>query len=69
MRAETEGRMTVETGAGERRVKLSVDITPSLRRRIRLAAASRDLTQRELLISIVEERLAEPGERKGERDG
>lgn len=42
----------------EERVKLSVDITPALRRRIRLAAASRDLTLRELLIEMVEEGLA-----------
>lgn len=54
VQTETEGRMT------EERVKLSVDITPALRRRIRLAAASRDMTLRELLIELVEERLREP---------
>ena len=42
----------------EERVKFSIDITPALRRRIRLAAASRDMTLRELLIEMVEDGLA-----------
>lgn len=56
MLARTEESMTE---GREERVKFSVDITPALRRRIRLAAAERDMTLRELLIELVEAGLGE----------
>lgn len=48
---------TSEVQARHRRVKLSVDVDPEFRQRLRLAAVRRDVPLREFLIAIVEERL------------
>ena len=47
------------------RVKLSVDVEPEFRRRLRLAAVRRDVPLREYLISLVEEGLGETDEDDG----
>jgi len=43
--------------ASAKRPRISVDVQPELRRRLRLAAAQRDLTIQEYLIEAIEERL------------
>jgi uncharacterized protein (DUF1778 family) len=42
-----------------RRPRISVDIVPETRRRLRLAAAKRDLTVRQYVLDAIEERLRE----------
>lgn len=42
-----------------KRPRVSVDVTPELRRRLRLAAAKRDLTLRQYVLDAIEERLEE----------
>ncbi len=42
-----------------KRPRISVDAPPTLRRRLRLAAARRDLTLRQYLLEVIEERLRE----------
>ena len=42
-----------------RRPRISVDVPPMLRRRLRLAAARRDLSVRQYLLEAIEERLQE----------
>ena len=44
---------------GVRRPRISVDITPGLRRRLRLAAAKRDLSVGQYVHDALEERLRE----------
>ena len=39
------------------RSRISIDVDPALRRRIRLAAANRDLTVRQYLLETIEQRL------------
>ena len=51
------GSVTTMAKDEEKRTRLSFDVSPSLRRRVRLAAVERDMTLRELLIEMVEERL------------
>jgi hypothetical protein len=46
---------------GSQRSRISVDVPPALRRRIRVAAAERDLSMREYVASILE--AAVPSER------
>jgi uncharacterized protein (DUF1778 family) len=41
------------------RPRISLDVTPAVRRRLRLAAAKRDLTIRQYVMEAVEERLRE----------
>ena len=48
-----------------KRPRISVDVTPEVRRRLRLAAAKRDLTVRQYVLGAIEERL---GEDLGEED-
>ncbi len=45
--------------AGTKRPRISLDVTPDLRRRLRLAAAKRDQTLAQYVLAIVEERLRE----------
>ncbi len=45
--------------ARTKRPRISLDVTPDLRRRLRLAAAKRDQTPAQYLHAIVEERLQE----------
>src|SRR5690348_18450826 len=59
MREEAEG-MKSETqaegaGHGGKRTRLMIDISPELRRRIRIAAAQRDLTLKEYVERILED--------------
>jgi uncharacterized protein (DUF1778 family) len=42
-----------------KRPRISVDVPPLIRRRIRLAAARRDLTVRQYLLDAIEQRLRE----------
>ena len=42
-----------------KRPRISVDVLPELRRRLRMAAAKRDLTIREYVLEAIEERLRE----------
>jgi hypothetical protein len=47
----------METSA--RRPRISIDVLPELRRRLRLAAAKRDLSIRQYVLEAIEERLRE----------
>jgi len=42
-----------------KRPRISVDVLPEVRRRLRLAAAKRDLTVRQYVLEAIEERLGE----------
>ena len=42
-----------------KRPRISVDVMPEVRRRLRLAAAKRDLTVRQYVLDAIEERLRE----------
>lgn len=42
-----------------KRPRISIDVQPEVRRRLRLAAAKRDLTVRQYVIEAIEERLRE----------
>lgn len=42
-----------------KRPRISVDVRPEVRRRLRLAAARRDLTIRQYVLDAIEERLRE----------
>jgi len=42
-----------------KRPRISVDVIPEIRRRLRLAAAKRDLTIRQYVLEAIEERLRE----------
>jgi len=42
-----------------KRPRVSIDVRPEVRRRLRLAAAKRDLTVRQYVLEAVEERLRE----------
>jgi hypothetical protein len=44
---------------GTRRSRISIDVSPDFRRRIRQGAASRDLTVRQYLVEAIEARLHE----------
>ncbi len=46
-------------GSFAKRPRISVDVLPEVRRRLRLAAAKRDLTIRQYLLEAIEERLRE----------
>jgi hypothetical protein len=47
------------------RVRLSVDVTPELRRRVKIAAAERDQSTRDFVVAAIERALA--GGRSGGR--
>ena len=42
-----------------KRPRISLDVIPEVRRRLRVAAAKRDLTVRQYVLEVVEERLQE----------
>jgi uncharacterized protein (DUF1778 family) len=42
-----------------KRPRISIDVVPETRRRLRLAAAKRDLTVRQYILQVLEERLQE----------
>ena len=45
--------------AAAQRPRISVDVLPEVRRRLRLAAAKRDITVRRYVLEAIEERLRE----------
>lgn len=51
-----------------KRPRISIDVLPEVRRRLRIAAAKRDLTVRRYVLEAIEERLREDlgGEGEGE---
>lgn len=49
-----------------KRPRISVDVKPEVRRRLRLAAAKRDLTVRQYVLEAIEERLREDAGDEGE---
>ena len=49
--------MASESSSAGRRPRISVDIYPEMRRRLRLAAAKHDLTVRQYVLEMIEERL------------
>ncbi len=44
-------------GSSAKRPRISIDVLPELRRRLRLAAAKRDLTIRQYVLDAIEEQL------------
>jgi len=46
-------------GPTAKRPRISVDVPPEVRRRLRLAAAKRDLTVRQYVLEAIEEQLRE----------
>ncbi|MBI3001330.1 MAG: hypothetical protein HYY46_23195 [Deltaproteobacteria bacterium] len=46
-------------GSSTKRPRVSIDVQPELRRRLRLAAAKRDLTVRQYVLEAIEEQLQE----------
>ena len=51
--------MAGSVGAAAKRPRISVDVDPETRRRLRLAAAKRDVTVRQYVLDAIEERLRE----------
>jgi len=51
--------MARELESAAKRPRISVDVMPEVRRRLRLAAAKRDLTVRQYLLDAIEARLRE----------
>jgi len=49
-----------------KRPRISIDVVPEVRRRLRLAAAKRDLTIRQYVLEAIEERLREDLGEEGE---
>lgn len=45
--------------SASKRPRISVDVQPDVRRRLRLAAAKRDLTVRQYVLEAIDERLRE----------
>jgi uncharacterized protein (DUF1778 family) len=45
--------------ASAKRPRISIDVQPAVRRRLRLAAAKRDLTVQQYVMDAIEERLRE----------
>jgi hypothetical protein len=45
--------------SASKRPRISIDVTPEVRRRLRVVAAQRDLTIREYVLAAIEERLRE----------
>ncbi len=51
--------MTRPMEASPKRPRISVDVRPEVRRRLRVAAAKRDLTVRQYVLEAIDERLRE----------
>lgn len=49
--------MASESASAGRRPRISIDVYPEMRRRLRLAAAKHDLTVRQYVLDTIEERL------------
>ena len=54
-----QANMTRPMESTTRRPRISIDVQPEIRRRLRLAAAKRDLTVRRYVLEAIEERLRE----------
>jgi uncharacterized protein (DUF1778 family) len=52
--------------SSSKRPRISVDVVPAVRRRLRLAAARRDVTVRQYVLEAIEERLREDLGNEGE---
>lgn len=48
--------MTITT---EKRTRLTIDVSPEVKRRLRLAAARRDISMRQYVLEVLEQRLTE----------
>lgn len=48
--------MTITT---EKRTRLTIDVPPEVKRRLRLAAARHDISMRQYVLEVLEERLTE----------
>ena len=51
--------MAREIGVSVKRPRISIDVDTTIRRRIRLAAATRDMTVRQYILYAIESRLEE----------
>jgi uncharacterized protein (DUF1778 family) len=51
--------MAGSIGSTVRRPRISIDVTPEVRRRIRIAAAKRELSVRQYILEVLEDRLKE----------
>ena len=49
--------MSQPTVSQGKRLRISIDVSPEVRRRLRLAAANRDVTIRQYVLEAIEERL------------
>lgn len=49
--------MATESSSAGRRPRISIDVYPEMRRRLRLAAAKHDQTVRQYVLDTIEERL------------
>jgi uncharacterized protein (DUF1778 family) len=58
--------MTVMT---KKRTRLTIDVSPEVKRRLRLAAARRDISMRQYMLEVLEERLVEDLSPLMEREG
>jgi len=52
-------RMARPMESSAKRPRISIDVLPEVRRRLRLAAAKRDLTVRQYVLEAIDERLRE----------
>ena len=59
MAREEEALMGRPMESSIKRPRISIDLAPDMRRRLRLAAAQRDLTVRQYVLQVLEERLQE----------
>ena len=58
--------MTIMT---KKRTRLAIDVPPEVKRRLRLAAARRDISMRQYVLEVLEERLTEDLPSLMEREG
>lgn len=59
--------MAKSMSSSVRRPRISVDVSPDVRRRLRLAAAKRDVTVRQYVLDAIEEHLRQDlGDAEGE---
>jgi plasmid stability protein len=47
------------TITNEKRTRLTIDVPPEVKRRLRIAAARRDISMRQYVLEVLEERLAD----------
>jgi uncharacterized protein (DUF1778 family) len=59
----------VVTSTGQRRARLSVDLDPELRKRLKLAATQQDMTMRDFVLAALRQVLADQASRNAADDG